>query len=32
MEREARILAVVNDPSFRGGLAGFLELATKVDA
>jgi hypothetical protein len=32
MEREARVLAAVNDPGFRGGLAGFLELATKVDA
>ncbi|NDD45644.1 MAG: hypothetical protein EBZ24_09595 [Synechococcaceae bacterium WB9_4xB_025] len=34
MEREARILAVVNDPSFRGGLAGFLQVAeaAKVNA
>ena len=32
MEREARVLAAVTDPNFRGGLAGFLELATKVDA
>ncbi len=32
MDREARVLAAVTDPRFCGGLAGFLQLATKVDA
>ena len=31
MDREARVLAAVTDPSFRGGLAGFLELATAAN-
>ena len=31
MEREARVLAAVNEPGFRGGLAGFLELANTVN-
>lgn len=31
MDREARVLAAVTDPNFRGGLAGFLELANTID-